>query len=266
MKSEEYTVKGPVCVMVTTTQIEIDRETASRFMLLVVDESSSMTEAIHQQQREAQTLEGLIKTNKSEAVIRKHHAVQRMLRPLKVVNPYANYLRYPANTITARRDHKKYLGLISAITFLCQFQREKKQIEIGSTTVDYIEVHLDDIEAANRLAHVVLGQTMDELSGPSRTLLISIYNMVKNIAEQHNMPLCNVGFTRRIIREHIGWSDWQVRSHIKQLEDMEYLATRHGSKGKEYRYVLNYQGQAEREKRCYLALTTVDEIRNLGEK
>ncbi len=99
MKTEEYTVNGPVCVMITTTATEIDQETASRFIFLTIDESAAMTGAIHQRQREAETLAGLIREKKQHTVTRKHHAVQRMLMPLAVVNPYAEYLNYPSHSL-----------------------------------------------------------------------------------------------------------------------------------------------------------------------
>ena len=125
----------------------------------------------------------------------------------------------------------------------------------------YIEVTLDDIEAANRLANEVLGQSMDELARPSQTLLTAIYEMVKEISDKSENPIDEAYFTRRTIREHIGWTDWQVRTHIKQLEDMEYLYVRMGAKGKQYAYALNYKGQAENTGKCYLNLTSVDEIK-----
>jgi DNA primase catalytic core len=263
MKTEEYTVKGPVCVMITTTATEIDQETASRFLFLTIDESSAMTEAIHKMQREAETLAGLIREKKQDIITRKHHAVQRMLKNLAVVNPYSNFLSYPSHSLRARRDHKKYLGLIRAVAFLHQYQRETKNVEVEGKPVEYIEVTLEDIETANRLANVVLGQSMDELAKPSRTLLSLIYAMVKEQAGQDNIPIDEVFFTRRMIREYTGWTDWQVKSHIKQLEELEYLLARVGAKGKEYSYVLNYQGQAEEEgqDKCYLNLTEVEEIR-----
>ena len=269
MKTEEYTVKGPVCVMITTTATEIDQETASRFIFLTIDESSSMTKAIHQMQREAETLEGLVREKQQEVITKKHHTAQRMLKNLAVVNPYAKYLSYPNHSIGARRDHKKYLGLIRAVTFLHQYQREVKIVEVEGKAIEYIEVTLTDIETANKLANVALGQSMDELAKPSRTLLSSIYQMVKKQTEESNIPLEEVFFTRRMIREYINWTDWQVKSHIKQLEEMEYLVARVGAKGKEYSYVLNYNGQGEEEKedRCYLNLTPVEEIkRNLEAK
>ena len=73
-----------------------------------------------------------------------------------------------------------------------------------------------------------------------------------------------LSFTRRMIRERMGWSDWQVKAHIKQLEELEYLYVRMGSRGKEYSYALNYRGQAEdTNSRFYLDLTPTEEIRKL---
>ncbi|CAB1061951.1 hypothetical protein D1BOALGB6SA_6727, partial [Olavius sp. associated proteobacterium Delta 1] len=72
MKTEEYTVNGPVAVMITTTAAELEGETASRFLFLTIDESTKMTEAIHRMQREAETLEGLIRKKRQDRIIKKH--------------------------------------------------------------------------------------------------------------------------------------------------------------------------------------------------
>ena len=261
MKTEEYTVKGPVAVMITTTAAELEGETASRFLFLTIDESARMTEAIHQKQREADTLEGLISRTKTDAITRKHHTAQRLLRPLPVVNPFTKYLSYPSGSIRTRRDHKKYLGLIRAVGYLYQYQRQVKKIEVDGRAVEYIEVTLDDIERANRLAHEVLGQSLDELAPPSRTLLSSIYQMVKEHSERHKIGVSDFFFNRRMIREYTGWHDWQVREHIKQLEELEYVSVRVGSQGKQYSYMLAYHGQGEQAGKCYLNLTPVEEIK-----
>ena len=263
MKTEEYTVNGPVAVMITTTAAELEGETASRFLFLTIDESTQMTDAIHRMQREAETLEGLVRKKKSEHLIKKHHTAQRMLKPLAVVNPFTPYLSYPNRSIRTRRDHKKYLGLIRTIAYLHQCQRKIKTVEIEGTPAQYIEVTLDDIEQANRLANEVLGQSLDELAPPSRTLLTGIYHMVKELADKEECGIDELYFTRRMIREHVGWSDWQIKAHIKQLEELEYLHVRVGARGKEYCYALNYQGQGEDNKRFFLNLTSVDEIKKL---
>lgn len=266
MKTEEYTVNGPVAVMITTTAAELEGETASRFLFLTIDESTKMTAAIHKMQRQAETLDGLVRKKKSEHVIKKHQNAQRLLRPLAVVNPFTEYLSYPDRNLRTRRDHKKYLSLIRTVAYLHQYQRQVKTVDVEGEPLEYIEVTLGDIEAANRLANEVLGQCLDELAPPSRTLLTGIFSMVRKMAGKQSENFDEVYFTRRMIREHIGWTDWQVKAHIRQLEEMEYLHVRVGARGKEYSYALNYQGQGEDNSRFYLNLTPVDEIRKLVKK
>ena len=124
MKTENYTVKGPVAVMLTTTAAEIDQETASRFIFLTIDESPEMTAKIHEKQRQSRTLEGLAQKKKTEKIIRKHQSAQRLLKPIAVVNDFTPYLTYPNKSLVTRRDHEKYLGLIDVVAFLHQYQRE----------------------------------------------------------------------------------------------------------------------------------------------
>jgi len=266
MKTEEYTVNGPVAVMITTTAAELEGETASRFLFLTIDESTKMTEAIHRMQREAETLDGLIRKKKGEHIIKKHHTAQRLLKPLAVVNPFTEYLSYPNRSLRTRRDHKKYLGLIRTVAYLHQYQRKIQTVQVEGKPVENIEVTLEDIDRANTLANEVLGQCLDELAPPSRTLLSGIYNMVKKISDKQKNSIDEIYFTRRMIREHTGWTDWQIRSHIKQLEDMEYLHVRIGARGKQYAYALNYRGQGEDGGKCYLNLTPVEEIKKLINK
>jgi len=263
MKTETYTVDGPVAVMLTTTAADIDQETASRFLFLSIDESEKMTAAIHDKQKQARTLDGLINRTRSSHIQRIHQIAQQMLKPVAVVNPFTPYLSYPTKSLISRRDHDKYLGLIEVIAFLHQHQRDIKTAEAGGKTLEYIEVTLDDIAKANTLADDVLGQSLDELARPSRILLNGIYQMVKDLAEKQSLPADEIFFTRRMIREYMNWTDWQIRAHISQLEDLEYLHVRFGHRGKEYAYALNYQGQGEDKTRFYLNLTPVEEIKKL---
>lgn len=154
LRTEEYKVKGPVALMITTTEVAFDDETTSRFIVLTIDESREMTEQILKRQREERTLEGLKRKTLAERIATKHQNAQRLLRPLKVVNPYAAELTFPSESLRARRDHKKYLGLIDAIAYLRQYQREVKTIDEAT---EYIEATLDDIAKANALAQEILG-------------------------------------------------------------------------------------------------------------
>jgi DNA primase len=134
---------------------------------------------------------------------------------------------------------------------------------VDGAPVEYIEVTLEDIDTANRLANEVLGQSLDELARPSRALLDAVYKMVGQIAEKRPIAIEEVVFNRRMVREYVGWTDWQIKTHIKQLEELEYLHVRMGAAGKQYSYALNYNGQGEQGRRFYLNLTPVAEIEKL---
>ena len=261
LRTEEYKVKGPVSLMITTTEVELDYETANRFVTLTIDESKEMTERILQKQRERQTLAGLLKKVETERITKRHHNAQRLLRPLRVINPYAELLTYPAETLRARRDNMKYLGLILAIAFLHQYQREIKTVQNNGDLLQYIEVTLDDIEKANTLAAEILGRTLDELAPPSRLLLKMIREMVEARCKEQGIEPKNYHFNRRDIREWTRWSDSQIKRHIQQLEDLEYIYSVAGKKGKEYVYELLYPGGGDDGKPFLMGLTSIEELK-----
>jgi hypothetical protein len=232
LRTTEYHVQGPVALMLTTTAVDMDYETQNRFITLTIDESPEMTEKILTRQRELETLEGLTRRRKREEISRKHQNAQRLLKPLAVVNPFAPRLTFPARSLRARRDHKKYLGLMRSIAYLHQYQREIKTHPLeGGGEIQYVEVALSDIKRANKLADEIMGQTMGELSAPSRALL----GIIRSMAKGNNKSF---RFTRRDIREFSGWSDFQVKTHIQELTGLEYLYAVTGKKGKEYVYEL----------------------------
>jgi post-segregation antitoxin (ccd killing protein) len=122
--TEEYRVEGPVMLFLTTTAIDIDEELLNRCVVLTINESREQTAAIQQRQRASRTLQGLLATNEAEHLILQHQNAQRLLRPLAVVNPYAEQLRFADSRTRTRRDHEKYLTLIDTIALLHQYQRE----------------------------------------------------------------------------------------------------------------------------------------------
>ncbi len=238
MQTEENTVEGPLMVFITTTAIDIDGETASRFVFVSIDESREMTEKIFAKQRERHTLEGLRNKLKAEGVIRKHKAAQELLKPLAVLNPYARLLTFTSKSLRARRDHTKYLNLIAAIAYLFQYQRKVRIMEEGGKATPYINVTLSDIEKANLIADEVLGRSLDELTPPSRELLKLIRDMVLERCKEMSIPPHEYRFSRKDIRDFSSWSDFQVKTHITQLEELEYIYSLAGRKGKEYVYEL----------------------------
>ena len=243
--TEEYHVEGPVMIFLTTTAIEVDEELLNRCIVLTVDEDREQTRAIHQLQREAQTLEGLLAKRESDHVLRIHQNAQRLLRPLLVANPYARDLTFLDGRIRTRRDHMKYLTLIRTIALLHQHQREKKIVTHRGEAVEYIEVTLSDISLANQLAHEVLGRSLDELPPQTRSLLEMIDRHVTAECERMAIDRCELRFTQRQVRELSGWTDFQVKTHMRKLAEMEYLLIHRGGRGQSFVYELVYRGEGE---------------------
>lgn len=257
--TREYTVQGPVMLMLTTTAIDVDEELLNRCLVLTVNESREQTQAIHAMQRRAQTLEGLLAESEKGYLTRLHQNAQRLLRPLKVVNPFAHQLTFLSDKTRTRRDHMKYLTLIQSIALLHQYQRAMKRAEHRGKVIEYIEVQKSDIALANKLAHEVLGRTLDEMPPQTRKLLLLIQAMVKEAAQRQGCTASEVRFTRRDIRAYSNWSDSQLKNHCLRLTEMEYLLLHGGSRGHLLHYELLWDGSGEGEAHL-CGLLDMDEV------
>lgn len=243
--TQTYRVEGPVMIFLTTTAIEIDEELLNRCIVLSVDEGREQTEAIHRLQRKKRTLEGLIARQEKARLTVLHRNAQRLLRPLAVVNPYADRLTFLSDKTRTRRDHEKYLTLIDAIALLHQYQRDVRQLPgrgPEGAPLEYIEAQLADIAAANALAHDVLGRSLDELPPQTRRLLNALAVLIRAKGEAQALTRRDVRFTRREVREATGWSDTQLRVHLERLTQMEYLVAHRGARGQTFEYELLYDG------------------------
>ena len=257
----ENKVCGPTAVFQTTTRPDVDPETRSRFLVTTIDESRAQTAKILDAQRKARTLEGFRRKLAREAILKKHHAFQRLLRPLPVFNPFAALLTFSDERMLMRRDQPKYLALIETVAFLHQMQKPVKQLTEGGKAFDYVEVSLRDIALANELAIEILGRSLDELSGPSRRLLLLTEEMVAARARERGETAPNVFFTRRELREFTRWSDYQIHHYLNQLVALEYLVPVCGRNGSQYQYRLVWDGQGKEGERFVLGLKTVEQLR-----
>jgi DNA-binding MarR family transcriptional regulator len=239
-------VKGPVALFVTTTRTDLDEETAGRFVTLSVDESKEQTRAILAAQREAEARP----PGEGDRLLRLHQNAQRLLSPVKIVNPHAPHLTFPDERLSARRDHRKYLALIRAVAFARQHQRK---VVNGA-----IEVALEDIALANRLAHHALGQSLYDLTPPSRRLLIELREWLSLRALKDGISVEDLRFTRRELRAHTGWKRTQLEVHLKDLVETEYvLAIAGGGQGRRVAYRLDWDGRGLDGERFYGGLADV---------
>lgn len=233
-QTQNYQVEGPVMMFLTTTAENPDPELQNRCITLRVNETPEQTAAIHQRQRELYSTGG---STDCEAIRTLHQNAQRLLKPLKVIIPWADKLTFRTDQTRMRRDHVKYLSLIASVTLLHQYQREHQD--------DCTVATKEDIEVANRLASEALGSSLDALMPQTRQLLMLLDQHVAGQSQQSKMPRESIRFTQRQLREAFGWGDFQLRRHLKRLVELEYVLRHSGGKRNQREYELLYQGEGK---------------------
>jgi predicted transcriptional regulator len=223
-KTIHLTVEGPVSVAGCTTQEHIYEDNSNRSFLLYIDESAEQDKKIMNYQR-------LISAGKVNAE-QEHKAkellknVQRILKPIKVINPFAEYLELPQSVFKPRRTNSHYLQFIEAITFYCQWQRQRKYDE--QTGEEYIETTIEDIEVANELIIDVLLRKSDTITGATRNHLESL----KDYLKKNNQTT----FTNAEIRRNLRIKETTLRRYNNQLLLENYIKKTKGKKGQLYHF------------------------------
>lgn len=242
MSTRHYEVTGPIAYLETTTQSYLNPENTSRCFEIPLDESAEQTRRIHEYQRRARSVGGLSAAISKQAVRRLHHNAQRLLEQVRVVIPYAEQLIFPDRYLRTRRDHERFLCLIEAVAFLHQFQRPRRQlhkVDASGRAVHYIEATVEDYAIAYKLALRVLWVSLDELSRWGRELIETCRQQAEETcALNPKIKITHVQWTRRLLRERLGWPDKRLRACLDELVSLEYLQAV-GSKGKTFVYTLN---------------------------
>ena len=231
-KTLSFTVKGPVTVAGCTRE-SVYEDNANRSFLVYIDESKAQDEAVMEYQRRKSA--GVIQTEEQNRIKALLQNTQRLLRPISIRNPYAEWLKIPGQVFKPRRTNAHYLAFIEAVTFYHQHQREQKT---DPTTGEmYIETTIADIEAANVLMKTVLLRKADDLSGAAR-----------NYLEQLKVYLQNIGASRfhnREIRHTLRLPGTTVRRHHGELLQNGYIKLIEGKKQKGYQYeIVSYEEYA----------------------
>ncbi len=229
-KTIHLTVEGPVSVAGCTTQESIYEDNSNRNFLLYIDESAEQDQRIMHYQRRASAG----KLNEQDEINAREllKDVQRVLKPIKVINPFAEYLELPQSVFKPRRTNSHYLQFIEAITFYKQYQREQKVNE--DTGEVFIETTIEDIQEANELIQEVLLRKSDLLNGACRQFFERLKTHLK-INEQST-------FTNAEIRRVLRLNPSNQKRYMVQLQLAELIRKAKGDKRKGYVYeVVNYE-------------------------
>ncbi|MFY0604500.1 MAG: hypothetical protein JXQ93_11150 [Flavobacteriaceae bacterium] len=244
-KTIHLTVEGPVSVAGCTTQESIYEDNSNRSFLLYIDESAEQDIRIMNYQRLISA--GKINEEqeyKSQELLKN---VQRVLKPIKVINPYAEFLELPQSVFKPRRTNSHYLQFIEAITFYKQYQREEQvNKETGEV---FIETTIEDIQEANELIQEVLLRKSDLLNGACR----QFFEMLKAYLKANSQTT----FTNAEIRRALRVNPSNQKRYMLQLQLADLVKKSKGDKRKGYVYeVVNYEDYETTNKQIETLLNT----------
>jgi DNA primase (bacterial type) len=213
------TVFGPISLSGTTTREMLYEDNANRSLLIYPDDSPAHQEAIMDQQRKISS--GQISPKLQANKIRLLQDVQRVLKPIRVINPFAEQLRIPPTCFKPLRTNAHYLHFIEAVTFYHQYQREVKvNLE---TEEEYIETTIEDIAAANELLKDVLLAKSDELVSKACR---DFYEKLK----QHLKENKSETFSSSEIRKALRVAPTTVNRYLGKLKQYGYVVVKGGNR------------------------------------
>ena len=223
LKTKNIVVYGPTCIAACTTQEKLYEDNSNRCFLIYIDDSLEQDKKVMDYQRKLSA--GLIKKEEENKAVRFLQNSQKLLKPIKIINPYAMELVIPDSVFKPRRTNSHYLQFIEAITFLHQYQRPIKK---DANNNPYIETNINDIKWANLLLKQVLLRKSDELTGACRSFFESLKNHLKEKEKD-----C---FYSKEIRVAMRLHPSKVKRYLIQLCKLGFLKIAGGSKAKGYEY------------------------------
>ena len=221
------TVEGPICVSGATTMESIYEDNANRSFLLIIDETPSHLNEVMQYQRKQQA--GMINESEQERAKQTLKNAQRLLRKIKVINPYAPQLEIPQCVFKKLRTNIHYLKLIEIVTFYHQHQRE---VKIDGQGKPYLITTLEDIGWANYLVKDTLLRKSDELSGELRNFFESLKTWMKTNDKESTCTTFYAKDVRKSFRLH----PMKLTRHLINLERRGLLKQLGGSRQNGYEY------------------------------
>jgi DNA primase len=237
IETKLFEVEGPASFLESTTESQIHHENATRCFEVRLDESREQTRRIQEAQRHAKTREGQRQRLLASEIEALHQDVQRLLRPIRVVIPFADEIEFPSESIRMRRDNPRFLNLIEALAFLHQYQRPLQLFSTGERSerpletlsdeelLGYrIEATLEDYASAYELASDLLYETLAELKRPLRVFFGAIRELAKEAGE-------TASFLGRQLRDRTSLPHHTIKRYLAELVELEYLAVTRGVRG-----------------------------------
>ncbi|WP_157754500.1 hypothetical protein [Salinivirga cyanobacteriivorans] len=226
IRSAQRIVRGPMASICATTHGQIYEDNMSRMFIVAVDESSEQTKKIMNYQ--SKTASGTIEKKQEVEAKEFLQNCIRILKPLKVINPYADKIKLPPQAHKIRRLHELFLSFVKQVTLIHQYQR--KRDDRGR-----IITEPEDLKTAVEIMFDSIFLKVDELDGSLR----QFFEQLKAYVLAKENPQ-NYEFMQREIRHSLNLSKSATHRYLNNLLELEYLSVTGGYQNKGLRYKVSY--------------------------
>jgi energy-coupling factor transporter ATP-binding protein EcfA2 len=236
LMSAVKTVRSHFASLLATTKAEIYFDNMSRSMIIGVDESEEQTLRIihHQNKRLAGHIDS---TDEKKAKEFLQHCI-RLIKPMEVINPYAEKVSLPFEAKMLRRLNSHYQAFVKQITILHQYQRKKD--DRGR-----LIAQPEDLKIACEILFDAIMLKVDELDSSLRQFFDLMKTHIKKLANGEGTPE-DFRFTQRDVRLKLNVSKTQCFRYFEQLELLEYIQRTGGYANRGFKYKIVYWDDMEK--------------------
>ena len=198
-------VRGPIASMSCTTRAAVYEDNVSRCFVVAVDESreQSLRVIAYQNGKSAGKIEAAAEA-REQAFLRN---CLRLLRPLEVINPYADRIALPEEAHKIRRLNELYQSFVRQVTLLNQYQRERDARGRVITAPE-------DLRVACEVLFESIVLKVDELDGSLRQFFENLKTYVDRLGRGYE-------FNRFELRKATGVSKTQQHRYLAKLVELE---------------------------------------------
>jgi DNA primase len=228
IRAYEKTVFGPIASLSCTTRGEIYEDNMSRCFLIAVDETREQTERIITYQNQKAT--GKIDGEQEQQITGFVQDCIRMLKPLEVINPYADKVQLPREAHKIRRLNDLYQSFVKQVTLINQYKRSKDNR-------NRLISQKEDLQTAADIMFESILLKVDELDGSLRLFYENLKDYVEATGKEHHETY---SFSQREIRQALNISKSQLQRYLRNLASLEYIQLSGGHVNKGFKYKISY--------------------------
>ncbi len=232
------TVKSHFASLLATTKAEIYYDNMSRSVIIGVDESEEQTKKIIQYQN--RKLAGLIDEREEKKATVFIQNCMRLVKPMQVVNKFADQIFLPAEAKMLRRLNNHYQSFVKQITILHQYQR--KRDERGRLITE-----IEDLKIACDILFDAIMLKVDDLDSSLRQFFNRMKEYIKKQAQNKSAnTLSEFQFMQRDVRLALSMSKSQCFRCMEDLELLEYVQRTGGYSNRGFKYKIVYWDDMEK--------------------